>query len=215
MNGRPWTEAEDAEFRRLYPDMRSDDLATHLGRTLSAVYGRAAKLGIAKSDAFLASPDACRLRRGDNPGIPFRFKKGHVPFNKGKHITAGGRSGETRFKPGVKPHTWLPIGSEIWRPDGYLWRKVRDEAPLARHNWIQVHRILWEQLHGPIPEGYVLRFRNGDTRDIREDNLELITRGEHGRRNSMHRLPPEIRQALHTKAALSRAITKLRKEKQA
>ena len=114
------------------------------------------------------------LRRGDNPGIPYRFKKGHVPFNKGrKGWQAGGRSAETRFQKGHRPKTWVPIGTEVVDPDGYRKRKVRDDAPLgfARRNWKFLHVLLWEEAYGPVPRGYAVIFINGTRADVRLDNL--------------------------------------------
>lgn len=41
------------------------------------------------------------------------------------------------------------------------------------------HRWVWEQAHGAIPEGYVVHHRNGDKRDNRLENLELMTHQQH------------------------------------
>lgn len=80
---RCWTRKDDKQLRALYPDLPTADVAKQLGRTYTAICGRAGNLGLHKSAAYLASPAACRLRRGDNPGIPHRYPKGHVPANKG------------------------------------------------------------------------------------------------------------------------------------
>jgi len=52
-----------------------------------------------------------------------------------------------------------------------------------RHNGRRepMHRIVWMLAHGPIPKGSVIHHRNGDTRDNRLPNLELLTRAEHAR----------------------------------
>jgi hypothetical protein len=53
-------------------------LAVLLRRTTLAVSARAGVLGLHKSATYLASPAACRLRRGQQPAtIATRFKKGH------------------------------------------------------------------------------------------------------------------------------------------
>ena len=65
---RPWTAADDARLRAMYADAPTRDMVRTLKRTLSSTYGRARKLGLAKSEAYLASPAACRLRRGDLGG---------------------------------------------------------------------------------------------------------------------------------------------------
>ncbi|MCP5428569.1 MAG: HNH endonuclease [Chromatiaceae bacterium] len=49
-------------------------------------------------------------------------------------------------------------------------------------------------------------FRNGDKRDIRLANLELISRSENMRRNQIHRYPPELKQVMQLAGKLRRAI---------
>src|SRR2546423_1457632 len=80
---RLWNPEDDVLLRRLYPDVSTPDLAQRLRRTVNAIYARAEILGLRKSAVYLASPAACRLRRGDHVGAPFYFPKGHVPANKG------------------------------------------------------------------------------------------------------------------------------------
>jgi hypothetical protein len=146
-------------------------------------------------------------------GAAHRFPKGNVPWNAGLNgWTAGGRSAETRFKPGAKPHTWVPIGTEQLR-DGYLWRKVTDNG--GRHDWRQVHVMLWEQHNGPIAKGLILVFRDRNKQNIQIDNLELITRAENCRRNSIHRYPPELKQAIRQLARVKRRIEEKRNEESA
>lgn len=126
-------------------------------------------------------------------------------------MKAGGRSAETRFKPGNRPHTWVPIGTEQIR-DGYLWRKVTDGH--GRHDWRQVHVMLWEQHNGPVPKGLILVFRDRNKQNIQLDNLELITRAENCRRNSIHRYPPELKEVIRLQKKLERAIREHTDEKQ-
>ena len=38
------------------------------------------------------------------------------------------------------------------------------------------HRLVWEQHYGPIPPGGVIHHKNGDGRDNRVENLELMQR---------------------------------------
>src|SRR5260370_13245419 len=80
---RLWSPEDDALLCKCYPHEATTALAATLRRSISATYLRAMKLGLAKTDEYLASPAACRLRRGDDVGAPFRFAKGHVPANKG------------------------------------------------------------------------------------------------------------------------------------
>ncbi len=41
-----------------------------------------------------------------------------------------------------------------------------------------VHRLLWEEAHGPIPDGMMVDHINGDPKDNRLENLRCVTRGQ-------------------------------------
>jgi hypothetical protein len=55
---------------------------------------RAHALGLEKTEAYRASPAACRLRRvgSEHPGRATQYPKGHVPANKGCAVLAGARA---------------------------------------------------------------------------------------------------------------------------
>lgn len=205
-----WSEDDIAWLIALWSDVKSALVAEALGRRLAQCYGMANKLGLKKSAEYLAGPDACRLRRSDNPGIAFRFKPGTKPWNTGmKGWKAGGRSAETRFGKGHRGGRALavyqPIGAERLSKEGYLQRKVNDDFPLQRR-WKAVHVLLWEQQRGPVPRGHKVCFVNGDKRDIRIENLALISDADNMRRNSLHNQPREIRQIMQLRGALNRKI---------
>lgn len=216
MKYRLWTAQEEALLRERYADSRSSELAELLGRTIHQVYEKANKMGLAKSDAYLASPQSCRLRRGDNVGAPYRFKPGHVPANKGLRRPgfALGRMAETQFKKGHRPHTWRPIGSERLA-DGYLQRKVTDTGYTPR-DWKGVHILLWEGRYGPVPAGYAVKFIDGDRSHVTLENLCLVSRADLAALNRMwNRYPPELAQAIQLRGALIRKINRrLRREEQ-
>jgi hypothetical protein len=192
-------------MRAEYPHMKTASVATKLGRTERQVYNKAIALGLKKSPEYLASPEACRLRAGDNVGAKTRFRKGLAPWNKGASFVAGGRSPETRFKPGHVPHTWKPIGSERISKDGYLVRKVSDTG-IKRDDWKLVHVHVWEQRNGAVPKGFALVFKDGDRKNAVIENLELVSRMELMRRNTVHRLPKEIAELAQLRGALNRQI---------
>jgi hypothetical protein len=208
---RPWTWPEDQALLKRYPHERTVDLARELRRSPSAVSARAGLFGLHKSDAYLESPAACRLRRGDNVGAAFRFRKGHVPANKGLRRPgwAAGRMAETQFRKGQMPQTWVPVGTEVVDSGGYRKRKVSDDRTKAsRFNWRFVHVLLWERAHGPVPPGHAVVFRNGDRRDLRLGNLELVSRRELMRRNSVHRLPKALAEVIQLRGAVVRQINR-------
>jgi hypothetical protein len=224
MNGRPWTFAETYALKGTYADYRTEDIARALGRSVTQVYAKAKVLGLQKSAAFRASDLSGRVQRGrQDPRLQAtQFQPGLTPWNKGTHFVAGGRSAETRFKPRSPEESanYKPIGSLRINADGYLERKVSDDrsrAPARR--WIGVHRLVWEKAHGPIPNGHVVVFRNGlrttVLEEITEQRLECISRAELQRRNSIHtRLPPDVRQLVQLKGAITRQVNRIVKESQ-
>ncbi len=210
MARRIWTAAEVAHLRATYADTLTATIALDLGRSVSKVYAKAADLGLRKSDAYLASPDACRLRRGDNVGIACRFQKGHVPANKGLRRPGWGPEPMRRncFKPGQWPINRDPgfyvLGALRANTDGYI--EMRISLELGAHGWRALHRILWEDAHGPIPPGHVVRFKNGDTLDCELANLELISRADLARRNSIHNLPQSLKSAIMALGQFKRRV---------
>jgi hypothetical protein len=201
-----WTPEEEEQLRTLYPDTPTKDLAKRFGRTLGQVYRKANKMGLNKSEVYLASPHACRLRRGDHIGAKTQFTKGQKPWNAGMTgLKPKGRSAETTFKTGNKPHTWKPIGTERITDDGYLQRKVSDTGYPPR-DWVGVHVLVWQEHHGPIPKGCTVVFKNGNKQDVRIENLEMISRQELMRRNTIHRYPPALKEVIRLAGKLKRTI---------
>ena len=112
---------------------------------------------------------------GLNSGLDGRFQKGHVPANKGrKGMPMHPNAVTTQFKKGHTPANKTPIGTVLMKDDGYLWKKVGEGA----RDWKQLHRMIWEEAHGEIPEGYLITFKDGNRENVALDNLELITKAE-------------------------------------
>lgn len=219
-----WAAAEDALLRELFPNTPTPELSKRLDRTACSIYHRAYSMGLRKSAEYLASPAACRLRRGDKVGASFRFMAGHVPANKGLRRPGWGpgRMKATQFKPGALRgkalQNFKPLGTERLSKDGYLERKVHNDIPagasrqeanrLRMRRWRAVHLLVWEAAHGALPKGHALVFINGDKRDIRLDNLQLITRADLMKRNTIYRFPPELVSTIKTLGSLKRQINK-------
>jgi hypothetical protein len=215
---RPWTEAELAHLLSHYPDTPTKALAQRLDRAVHAVYAKAAKLGLRKSEAFLSSPASGRLIPGDTRGVSGRFQKGQVGWNKGKRYQPGGRAKETQFKPGhgrtgKAAEVYQPIGTERITKDGYRQRKVNDDMPRQRR-WKMLHVIVWEEHHGPVPQGHAVTFKDGDRSNCAIDNLALLTRRELLERNTIHRYPEELREVMRLKGRVTRQINKRTKHAQ-
>lgn len=119
--------------------------------------------------------------RGITSGRTGRFEKGDQPWNsgsKGKRLTTANRG---TFKKGNKPANRKPIGSErICSKDGYVLVKVAERDPHTgfptRYKHKHVH--IYEQLHGEVPSGMVVIFRDGNTRNFDSENLVLVKRNE-------------------------------------
>lgn len=215
---KPWSKTERAVLVQRYPHISTKMLAAQLGRGMGQVYQQAAKMGLSKSEAYLESPDACRLRRGDQVGKQFRYPPGHVPANLGLRRPgwSPGRMAVTQFKPGERSgkaaENWMPIGTIRADADGYLRLKLREHRPGERNGfgntdiWPLLHRHRWEEAHGPIPPGHAVVFKTKDRSNVGLENLELITRGELMRRNTIHNYPPELKRTIMYLGAVKRKV---------
>lgn len=199
-----WTDEERKKLAEIYPHNTTKYCAEKLGRTTSAVSGQANKMGLKKSQHHLQHSSG-RIEKGRRVSKSTEFKKGQTPWNKG--LSYMPKNGATRFKKGNRPHTWRPIGSERINKEGCLVRKVSDTG-VARNDWRLVHHLLWIERYGEIPKKHVLRFKDGNPKNIAIDNLELITMAENAKRNSIHRYPPELRSAMRQLGWLKREVRK-------
>lgn len=217
---KPWTAADDDAMRRFYPDTLARDLAAQLGRTEKAVHARAKNLGVRKSEEWLAGPMAQRL--DGHRGSGCRFQPGHKPWSAGTKGVCGTHEGSraTQFKPGRKPQearNYLPIGSYRLNHDGYLERKMTDDpALMPARRWTAVHRLVWADANGAIPEDRIVVFKVGRRTAVLEeitvDRLECVTRAEHAARV---RLAPELMQIHQLRGQITRQINKRLKEQSA
>jgi len=175
-----WTEQEIDFLKKIYPDNSNKYCAEMLHRTARCVTQKANKIGLHKT------PEFARQQREKN-----QFKKGHTPHNKGKawkyYMSEEGQrnSAKTQFKGGVpdkKSSVYRPVGYESVRYSHgklpYVYIKVaEDKRMVLKHRWV------WEQAHGPIPEGYNVQFKDGNSQNCDLDNLYLIDRSVQVRKN--------------------------------
>ena len=117
------------------------------------------------------------------------FHKGHVPWTKGKRLEEIIKDPEKRrgfyenqFRKGNEPHNTLPVGSIVKNVDGYLLRKKQMEGG-QWDRWELLHRAVWEEHNGPIPEGMMIAFKDSNPLNCDIDNLILISRAEHAAMN--------------------------------
>lgn len=135
-----------------------------------------------------------------------RFDAGHEPWNKGQPHPSTGRAVDTQFKPGSRPRTWVPIGSQRVN-QGRLEQKIADHPPgQAYKNWRPVCRIAWEAANGPLPAGQLILLIDPDlNRSADLGNMVVVTRAELARLNQAgwgQLDTPELRAAAIAEAKL-------------
>lgn len=110
--------------------------------------------------------------RGWKPKDDGRFKVGGNPWDK----TDGGRDEYIKtlrggnshsFKKGIIPHNTQAV---------WAVRKWGHEVKIKTDNgWVNRLRYIWEQEHGPIPEGYVVIPVNGDGMANDAKDLRIVS----------------------------------------
>jgi hypothetical protein len=124
-----------------------------------------------------------RAKYGIRSGETGWFQKNHAPGNKGKKQSeyctpeALERSRQTQFQEGHVPANQKPVGTISKTRDGYLIRK-KSMTGSQWERWEVLHRAVWEEQNGPIPEGYAVCFRDGNRENCDISNLMLISRAE-------------------------------------
>ena len=217
-----WSEQERTTLKRMYAETSTDEIAKLLGRSRGKVYQQAGKMGLKKSDAYM---EVCAAACGAGlaqSGKGNRFPKGHVPANKGQRRPgySVGRMSETQFKKGNRSgfaeKLWHPVGSVVADLEGFLRVKIRERInglPAGWHKdiWPLLHHRTWQEHRGPIPAGHKVVFKNGDRSNCAIENLELITDAEMMRRNTIHNLPPDLKEVIYLKGVIRAMATKRRK----
>jgi hypothetical protein len=200
---------EEIDFlKTYYPFIHNEDLSLMMSRTSVSIGVAASKLGIKKCKGFLS----LNMRRVSEIGrikSPFRstcFKKGFSPWNKGKHLSPEHRARlvVSSFVKGNIPYNYKPIGTTR-----HLGQYL--EIKIDHGRWISLSRHTWEQVHGPVPKGYVVFRMDGNIDNNNLDNLCLMSRGELAVLNRrISRVPPELREVQQ----LLNQIKRLTNEKQ-
>ena len=146
-------------------------------------------------------------RSGMKTGRSGCFQKGNISFNTGTKGVM--KKNKTSFQTGNKPHTWQPIGTERITRDGYLQRKVTDTGS-SKDDFVEVHRLIWEEVNGIIPAGNIVIFIDGDKTNITPENLELVSRSVHATRckYNYYSYPLELRPQLEAMIELRKQIRK-------
>lgn len=116
---------------------------------------------------------AIRGRLKIDSGLTGRFVKDDPRcFHPQKGYHAPG-SEKGWFKKGETSWNHANVGDEAWTTDGYL--KVKIAEP---NKWRQKHILLWEKHNGPVPEGFMVTFKDQDHANCSIENLALISKSE-------------------------------------
>lgn len=136
-----------------------------------------------------------RQRNGIRSGCTGQFEKGHIPDNKGKTLDEyindpervadiRQRISGTQFKAGQAPLNELPVGAIVTNAHGYKLRK-KSMTGGQWDRWEFLQRAVWEEHNGPIPEGVLITFRDGDKSNCDISNLLLVTKAENAQLNKL------------------------------
>lgn len=115
-----------------------------------------------------------RFEINKKPGEDGRFKKGHIPANKGKKMTE-----ETRLK---LSRTWFQKGHKTnCKPMGSLRRCKKDciwYIKTETEKWEPYSRVIWKKHHGEIPEGHIIVHLDSNIDNFNIENLACVSKNE-------------------------------------
>jgi hypothetical protein len=124
-----------------------------------------------------------KSNRGLSSGL--KGTEGMEPPNKGTKGLYNVGGNRTSFKKGQRPSNFKPVGSERIDQDGYALIKVSDDGPWHKR-WRHKHRVIWEEVNGPVPRGHCLLFLDTNRQNINLENLQLITQKQLQLLNKKH-----------------------------
>lgn len=210
MNRQFWTDEELKILTELYPKTTAKDIAERLNKKEGSVYNKAFVLGLKKDEDFKRETSRqMALKNGSNS----RFKKGLIPFNKGKKIEEYlppekiEKLKKTSFKKGNIPHNTKYDGYERISKDGYV------EVRVAPGKFALKHRLIWEEHFGSIPKGKIIIFKDGDKTNLDISNLEMIDREENAiRNNNLPGYPRELQKVDYLRVKLKNKIKNGKKQ---
>lgn len=193
-----WTEDEKKILICNYANHGIHELKEMLpNRTDKAIYSTAIAIGLKKSEEYMKELLKAEGERLKQYGKGTRF--GNVPvWNKGKKGYMG--ANKTSFKKGDLPWNTKQEGDERIDKDGHTLVKV------AHKKWVKKHYLLWESVNGKVPKGGVLRFKDGNPKNIILENLMLINQADNMRLNSIHQYPEDLKKTIKTLNKLKKTL---------
>lgn len=163
-----------------------------------------------------------RQRHGIKSGVAGWYQKVHPPGTKGKTIEEIckndpeklARVRATQFKKGDRPVNEMPVGTIVVNSYGYKLRKKQMEGTIWER-WEFLHRAVWEEHNGPIPEGMMITFKDSNKLNCDISNLMMITKGENSAltRYGYRFEDPDLTETGLAVARLKQAVAKKRRSK--
>jgi hypothetical protein len=197
---------EDALIKRKYLTVPIKRLADQMGRGQGVIRRRIGQLGL------IIPNEIIKKRKVDS-----QIKKGNVPLNKGRKMKKSvyKKCAPTMFKKGHLPANTKPRNGVITIRHDH--KKRKNPKPykyirIAIGKWYPLHQYKWEKKYGKVPKGYCLWFKDGNSLKPYLNNLELITRAEDMRRNTIHRYPMEVKKAIRINSKLKKKIREHEKQ---
>jgi len=196
---RNFTNQELEFIKSNYQHLYCKEIAIKLHCSIYSIYNVAHRLNLQKGtypwNRGFAGKGICKKNRAS-------FIKGIIPWNTGTKGICKANNGS--FKKGIIPYNTGHDGDIRIRKNKK--RKPYKFYRVSKMHWIHYHRKIWMDTYGPIPAGYIIVFKNNDQMDVRIENLEMITREENMRRNTIQKYPEELRVTMQTLGRLKHLI---------
>jgi hypothetical protein len=202
MNRNFWTEQEIKFLTENYSDMKTADIAAIMDRPIGGVNGKAYDLGLKKSFKHMKALLEIEAKKLTSAGKQYQFKKGQISHNKGQKMPAEiyEKVKRTMFKPGNKPGNIKKVGAIRIDHEGYTYVKIADS------DWRLKHRVVYENVNGPVPDGHVVIFKDNNMHNFDINNLQLISQADNMLRNTIHQYPEQIQSLIKLKNKLKKKI---------
>lgn len=180
---RLFTPRQAAFIARMYKDISLIELTAAVNKKFKLAMEVSQLRSYTRNHGFTSGRSGC-------------FVKGALPWNLNKKGYMG--ANRTSFGKGNIPGNSKPLGTErICQKDGFVQVKIAEANPYTGEptRYKHKHVVVWEQEHGPVPKGMVVRLIDGVKTNCVPENLLLVTRAEHLRLNQLgvSAYPPELR----------------------
>lgn len=194
----------------IYPFTDTKEIVEKYNVSISQIYNLTHYHKVKKCQEYLDNWKLSGRGRMIHHGAKHRYKKGSIPFNKGRKASTYldkksiEKIAQTTFKKGNLPHNTKHDGAITLRNDksGVRYLYIR----ISKAKWIPYHQKLWMDANGPVPRNMIVVFKDRDPMNCKLENLEMISRRENMQRNSIQRYPNEIKQTIKTLTKLKKTI---------